>query len=474
MKRLIILIVLFSASACNPIGPYKAPESYAPERWKGEVMQEASADVKPPYCDHWWEVFDDPILNDLETQAVSQNQTLAAAIQNLMQARAITQVARSPLFPSVGFAPSFNKNEGRLAAFSQNAAGGDDQGVSRHRRATTSQYLLPFNISYEVDLWSQIRNGYHAALFSEQAECEALNSLLVTITADVAEHYFLLRSCDSEREILEKTRILRQHAVEINQSCYDAGLINYIDVARAKTELALVEADYQDATRNRSLQEDILAMLCGQAAPEFFVAFSPLRGTPPTIPAGVPSELLLQRPDIREAERRVASTWSNIGVAYASYFPSLSLTGALGFSSPEWRQLTDWKSRFWSYTIDVAQLVFDGGALSGNVKEAKALYLETNANYQQQVLIAFQEVEDALANIKYRALQASYLNEAIQASNETFSMSQELYERGLVTYLDVVDAERTLLESQRNYVEAYGSQFVAATQLIRSLGGRWE
>jgi len=474
--KLFPLSLIFLAFSCSPISPYKKPIPYTPVDWKKETKQEIETTEKFCMAD-WWKVFNDPLLTELEEIALKNNQTLKAAIQNYMQARAQAEIARSYLYPSVFFQPAFLKREGVLGSGFNNMNGPLNKNAiapsapSELLRGVFPQYTLPLNINYQVDLWSEIRNGYNAALYTEEAALMSFNSILLSITTDLADNYFILRSLDSEREVLEESQRLRKNAVEINEARYDAGIVNYTDVSRAITEYADVNADYQDMLRQRSIQENMIATLAGFQAPEFSVDFSPLHVDPPLIPPGIPASVLAQRPDIRERERLIAAAWSNIAVAYASYLPSLDLAGSIGFSTPVWSNLLDWKSRFWSYTVSISQMIFDGGAVSGNVELEKARYLQNLGLYEQNVLVAFQEVEDALAGIKYLETQASYLVQAVDAAKDTLDLSQDRYDRGIVTYLDVVDAERTLLDSQRAYVRVFGARYASTVHLIRALGG---
>lgn len=453
---------------CNPVGPYTPPSVYAPKEWKGEAVQ---AKAEDSCLEHWWDVFHDPVLSQLEMTALDQNQTLEMAVQRYMQAKALAQVAKSPLYPSASLAPSFSKQESLDNFIPVDESVSD---LSKYSiRSVKNQYMVPININYEVDLWNQVRNGYNVALFTAEAQLEALHDLQLSMTADLAEHYFILRALDAELEILEKTRISRKNAIEINQSRFASGLANYTDVSRALTELANVEADYQETLRQRTMQENMIATLIGTPASDFTLNFLPLADMPPVIPTAIPASILIQRPDLRQAERVVAASWANVGVAKANFYPSLDLAGSIGYLGTGWTHLFDWKSRFWSYTINVGQILFDGGALTGNMQAARAQYLQEIAGYQQTALVAFQEVEDALANLKYRDTQGQFLMDSIQASNDTYVLSQLRYDKGLITYLEVVDAERQLLEAQRSYIRVFGGQYTATVQLVRALGGRY-
>jgi len=475
-NRLLCFLVLVLAG-CNPISPYQKPNVYAPPAWKKETIEEPIENQEKQAClSNWWKIFNDPVLDEFEEIAIKNNQSLKSAIQNYMQAKAQAEIARAPLFPSLFFSPVFYKQEGVFGAFgnfNQNQQGGNVPVQDDILRGNFANYFVPFNVNYQVDLWNQIRNGYYAALFTEDASLEAFNALLLTITTDIAENYFILCSLDAEREVLVESQILRKNAVEINQARFDAGLVNYTDVSRAITEFADVNAEYEEMLRKREVQENILAVLLGVPSSEFLVQLMPLHKAPPEIPAGIPASIIVQRPDIREKERLMAASWSNIAVAYANYLPSLNLAGTIGFSTPFWSNLLDWKSRFWSYTVSIAQMIFDGGEVAGETHFAKATYLENLANYRQNVLTAWSEVENALAGIKYYHTQSLYLIESVEAAKDTLGLSRERYDRGLVTYLDVVDAERTLLDSQRSYVKAFGNRYLTAVQLIRALGGSY-
>lgn len=470
MKKLFLYFLLILAG-CSPVAPYKPPRTYAPDSWSdGEIVNEVVPPSPHQCIDKWWEIFNDPVLNQLEYFAVDHNQALEAAFHNYVQAKAYTRIAFSYFFPYISLDPLFTKREGSTG-FGVDIPIADPAAIPS--RTVNGQYTFPINISYEVDLWGAIRNGYLSALYNEQAQLYYLNYVMLAITTDLAENYFILRSLDSERVVLEESLIVRRNSVEINQARYDAGLVNYTDVSRAQTELANVEADYRDNMRLRRIQEDIIATLSGQPAPEFCLPFSPLEESPPEIPAGVPATILSQRPDVRQLEREIASSWADVGIAYADFFPSLTLMGSIGYQSVKFKELFDWKNRFWMYTISIGQMLFDGGATNANVVVAKEQYLMNISNYQQRVLIAYQEVEDALASLKYRQQQGHYLLEAVRSSNETLSLSQIRYDRGLVFYLDVVDAQRSLLDAQRASVRVFGSRYTATVQLIRSLGGAW-
>ena len=457
MRRMVLLTAIL-LSSCNVGKPYERPESEVPCAWKGPTTDVPVVED----VDVWWEVFDDSALNELETQALGNNRSIQAAFYRLRQARGLARATGADLYPEVILAPSY---------FSQGSLIENPFPDRKDYRYHQIKYALPFDAIYEVDLWGKLHNAYDASLANAEASQQALYTMQLSVTAEVAMSYFRLRALDTQLEALQRGISLRQNAVEVNRSRYNGGLINYADVTRAQVELSNTKAESADVTRQRAIQENILAVLSGVPASEFCLEPSPLYGLPPTIPAGIPSDLLCQRPDIAEAERTMASLHAQIGVAYASLFPSFTLTGCLGATSPDISQLLAWKARLWSIGANVAQSIFDAGRNRANIGIAKAQYMESLCQYEERVLVAFREVEDALANIYELDKQANELHTAAQAAQETTDLSQERYNKGLMNYLDVVDAERSLLDAQRNAAKVRGDQYISTVLLVKALGG---
>lgn len=458
----LFLLLCISLSGCTPYGQYEPPAVYAPAEWKNP---DCAVNVEC-FC-QWWHVFQDEELNTLEEMALKKNYTLEEAFQNWQQARALAYVARSAQFPQVNLNPNFYKQES-LFQFQ-----GPGLLNTRPFRLEQALYSIPLEASYEVDLWHQLYDNYRAYVYNAESRFEAYNNMVLSITSDVATHYYTLRGLDSELDVLEMNRKIRQDAYDISFSRYNAGLVNFTDVSRAETELASVLADFENTTRLRNLEENILGTLTAVAASDFFIPHNPLGDSPASIPAGMPSKLLLRRPDIRQAERLMASSHMQTAVQYAAYFPDLSFQGAVGFMAPLLHNLLDWKARFWRIAGNIAQVVFDGGAIDGNVEASRAYYLQNVAIYQNTVLRSFQEVEDALSNIHYTIRKEKDLIVAVNSGEITFNLSSDRYRQGLVTYLDVVDAERSLLENQRLVVQARTQEFLFTVSLIKALGGGW-
>jgi outer membrane protein, multidrug efflux system len=462
-----------------------------------EPQEPRFEDVRVDLC-NWWEVFNDPVLNQLEEQALNSSYTLWAALERVIEARATARINFAPLLPGINFDPSFERTGSLYQNPIQGLAGSLGNQISSSSssfnavnpaalgniaslldhlpgdfRFVQTQYLIPLNLNYEVDLWSQLNNTYYAALIRAQAASQAYLSVLLSLTADVASAYFQVRGLDAQQQVVEGNIRARQNAYDINKARFDAGLIVYLDVSRAALELARARSDSDDIKRLRGLQENLLATLVGTPASIFSIAYDPLVIPPPVIPRGLPSELLCRRPDIAESERKLAAAYRDIGVAYANFFPSLNLNASFGFETPFARQLFSWKSRFWQVGWNMMQVVFDAGRNQANYDYYKAQFREAMANYQETVLQSFKDVEDALVNLRQYAQQALDLGDAVEAARITLELAQMRYDRGLINYLDVVDAERQLLETEQNSVIVLGSRYVSTVTLIRALGGGW-
>jgi multidrug efflux system outer membrane protein len=279
---------------------------------------------------------------------------------------------------------------------------------------------------------------------------------------------------DAQIDLFKANTETRRKNYKITKNRFDKGLITYLDVTQAEVELANVEASYLDAVRLRMLTENQIATLTGEIASDFCIEHRPLESPPPIIPAGIPSQVLLQRPDIAQAERTMASEHALINAAYASFFPSLSLTAAFGFQSPDLKRFLSWISRYWMVGINGSQMIFDGGRDCYLLKEAWARFLEASGAYQEQVLVAFQEVEDALSNIEWQQKQSEQLYLAAQASKKATLLSMNRYLKGVAIYLEVADSERSKLEAEIQWIRVLEQRYVSTVQLIKALGGTWE
>jgi multidrug efflux system outer membrane protein len=416
----------------------------------------------------WWVIFDDSTLNELEEQALTANQNLAATAARLKEARAALLAARANLFPSIdaGFGPTREK----VSPASRFTKDGVDVPAQTFWRAQATA-------SYEADLFGRISDAVKASR-AESEESEALlHSVQLSVQADVAANYFTVRDLDAQLQVYAQNVSLREQALQLVQSKFGAGDIAELDVVRARAELATARSDAMTAQRHRAAAEHSLAVLLGKSPSEFSMAASPLQPVQIRIPPGLPSALLERRPDIAAAERAMAAANARIGVAKAAYFPSLSITGSAGFESATLGDLFKWSSRAFILgpLVGTAMTVpiFDGGRRAGNLANARAVFEEDVANYRQQVLKAFQEVEDNLSDLRILEQQTQTQNEAVQASTRAAHISRTQYREGAVNYLDVIDADRTVLQSQLTAVQLSGVQAVATVNLVRALGGGW-
>ncbi len=480
-----LLSFVFVLTSCH-VGPvYHPPWNAAPEKWKYDSEDHNNEF----FSDVWWEVYQDPVLNELEQQAIMNNPTVIGALERIMQARAQAGIVEADLYPQLTVNPAyFGQGILQQNFFGRNAANATN-GINPSCfppgcllpitqtpnvfRQHQIQNLLPLNISYEVDLWGKLRDRYSAAVYNEEAVEWDYQQTLLVLTTDLATAYFLMRLYDAQIDLFLETIKAYQKAYDITLARYQGRVINYSDVSRAAFQLSNAKADYWEAVRNRAVQENQVAMLTGQPAPVFKLKHNPLTLNPPKVPAGIPMDVLYYRPDILSLERTMASQHALMSAAFADFFPSLSLTGALGFSSPDSEHFLKWISRYWSIGASVAQTVFDGGRLVSNLELAKARFGEAGANYYERVLIAFQEVEDALASIKFYANEQNWLSDAVDAAVKTVNIATDRYKMGVAIFLEVTTAQQDELLARRAYNAILASRYIATVQLIKALGANW-
>lgn len=466
----IFVLFLATLSGCR-LGPrYNPPLPEAPAEWKAA---HADPDPIPEVC-NWWEVFEDPILCYLEEQAVSNNPNLYVALQRVEEARAQAGVSKADLYPQFNLNPNATNTVTLFKIYGlQDFPFLSTTKIPSVIRVHEAQYNFPFNLNYEVDLWGKIRGQYESAYFNAEAEAWGYYSSLLSLTSDLANSYFLMRSLDAQIDLLEQNVKDRQTNLALTQSRYSKGLSPLIDVTEAELALTNTESTYLDTVRQRNLQENIIATLIGVPASDFTLEHNPLTDLPPEIPPGVPSTILLKRPDIAQAERHMESEHVLIGSAYASLLPSLSLTASYGYSSPDLKEFLTTKSRYWSYGENIMQTLFDGFRKLENINIAKTRYREALGSYFQTVLTAFQEVEDSLNNLEYQARQIETLQKSVEAAKKTVELSNRRYKQGLINYFEVVTNQRTELETEQTYISLIGLQYQSTVQLIKAIGGEW-
>ncbi len=467
MKRFLTYIsccaCLALVCACA-VGPdYTRPDvaEITPPDWRWKIAEPKDGVPKG----EWWKVFGDPVLDGLESIAVAANENLRATVARVDAARAAARIARSDFFPTLSLDPLMKR---------ERTSGNLPTPVPIYIPSThVNTVSVPFDLSYEVDLWGRVRRSYESARAEAEASVADHNNVFLALTADVAANYFLLRSLDSEIAVLEKTIALRGETVRILQGRYTSGAIPEMYLARAKSEVASARASLADASRRRAETVNALALLCGRPASSFNIAPATGRSEPPMIPVGLPSSLLERRPDIARAERSLQAKNAQIGVAKAAYFPVLRLTGQAGYLSDAAERLFSGTSGVWSIVPSATFPVFNAGQTGAGVDRAKALYEEAVSQYRQTVLTAFKEVEDSLAQIVLQNEQADALKEAVMSAESVVVMAKGRYDAGVTNYLDVVDAEGRTLQYEITLAQLDAKRFAATVRLIKALGGGW-
>ena len=459
------------------VGPhYQRPATDVPDAFKEASMSPEAAKLwkqaQPSDSmerGRWWAVFKDPRLNDLEEQAMAANQDLKAAAARVAQARALTKNTRAELVPRVdgGFGPTRQRASNASQGLAEDAP-----------NSPTTLWRAQAAVSYEVDLFGRVAAEVDAATANAQQSQALFRSILLALQADVAQAYFLVRRLDTEKALYRDTVALREKTLELIERRYAEGDISELDVARARSELESARSQSLGVDRQRAIAEHALAILLGKPPADFALASQPLQQIAVGIPAGLPSSLLERRPDIAAAERAMAAANARIGAAQAAFFPRLAITGALGYESSQLGDLLQWSSRaFLLGPLAGAMLslpIFDGGQRQAGLDRARAEYEEDVATYRQTVLNAFREVEDNLSSLRILGSQTKVQDAAVQSAARAAELSQIQYREGATSYLDVIDADRAVLQQKRVAVLLYGERAQAAVGLIRAIGGGWD
>lgn len=451
-------------STCAPVGPnhetpvMKLPASFS----QGGVTWRRETPATQPAPQEWWRLYKDPTLSALIGKALEHNQNLEAAAARLDEARKLSAVARSRYFPGVDLGTSAERQKFRPRANAINVPGGIE-----------NTFRVPLDLSYEVDAWGKVRRQVEGAGAREAAAEEQLNALRLTIGSETARTYWALRAVDADRDLLTRTVALREEALGLLRRQEEAGSISRLDLSRAETEVATARAERVALDRDRAELVNALAALTGSVASGSAVTQNPTIPSPPRIPTSTPGDLLRQRPDIRAAEHRVAAANADIGVAEAMFYPTFTIGGSVGLDAERLRDLSSIDSLVWTIGGS-ALLPITGQKLLRAQRDASvAAHRAASAEYRQNVLDAIRDVENALqgAAILTRSEQAA--RAASESAARTFELSRQRYEAGLVGFLEVVDAERTRLESERRLNAVRAERIAVSIALIQSLGGSW-
>jgi len=456
-----VVVALVAVSACAPKTKYVTPTVDVAPAFRENADWKVAAPGDEVLRGTWWELFGDPELNALEQQIDVSNQTLKAAAARFAQARALVRGTRAGLFPTVDFVPSASRGE----------ASGNRPASTFHQAA--NDFVLPVDVSYEVDVWGRIHSAVNASRAEAQASAADLETARLSLHAELASDYFTLRGIDRDRQLLEAAVESFQKALELTQNRFQGGIASQADVAQAETVLETTRAQAVDVAVARAAVEHAIAVLVGKPASAFSISVAPLRAAPPSVPAGLPSELLERRPDIAAAERRVAAANAQLGVATAAFYPRLLLSGSAGFESSPLGSLLSGTSSFWSIGPALLVNVFDGGRRRAVSDQARAAQDEATAVYRQAVLIAFREVEDQLAALRILEEEAGIQRRAVDAAERSLIQATNRYRGGLASYLEVTVAQSVALNNQRTAVGILTRQMNASVLLMKGLGGGW-
>jgi len=415
----------------------------------------------------WWKVFGSAELDRLESLAATNNQSLAATAAQVEQARALVKVARADFFPQLSAQPGYVRQR-----TSENAP---QNGKPAGTAYTYNTFLAPLDANWELDLWGRVRRESESAQAHFAAVADDFASAKLSLQAEVAGDYFMLRSLEAEHALVADTITTYRRSLKLTQNRRQGGIASDLDVAQAETQLRVAEAELPALELQRETLLHALATLCGQPATGFQLAPENLAtDTIPDLPVNLPSELLERRPDIAAAERRMSAANADVGVAKSAFYPRVFLTGMAGYQSLSASTFFDWPSHVWALGPSVNLPLFTGGRTRAQLAATRAAYDGTVANYRATVLTAFQEVEDELSAQRLLAAQFGAQNAALAAARHTLDIANHRYQGGLATYLDVATAQSTALTNERTVVQLAGQRLVAEVALIKALGGGWQ
>jgi NodT family efflux transporter outer membrane factor (OMF) lipoprotein len=413
----------------------------------------------------WWEIFGDPELNKMEEQIAGSNQSLKVAEARFREARAAIRFNRASQFPTISTAPSASYV--KSSDFSPNFP-------SKIQEASKGDFVLPFDLSYELDLWGRVRRSVAAAREEAQATAADYETAKLSLEAELALDYFELRSADAQKQLLDDTVKAYTDNVQLTLNRFNRGVAPKADLAQAQTQLDTIRVQDTDVTVQRAQFEHAVAILIGRPPAEFSLPAAPLNNQPPGTPIGLPSELLQRRPDIAAAERRVAEANQQIGIARAAYFPTVNLDGTAGFAGSQGSNWFSWPSGFWAVGPVLAETLFDAGRRRATSESARANYDAAVATYRQTSLTAFQEVEDNVAALRILENEAQQQQQAVASSEESLQLFTNRYRGGVDTYLQVITAQTIDLANERNAIDILRRRLDASVLLVKALGGGWD
>jgi len=456
-------VLLMSGCAVGP--RYHTPAVQAPPAYKELGDWKPAQPNEQNLGGNWWTIFQDPQLDALELQINVSNQNLKAAEAQFRQARAALRYNRADYYPTV---------TAGLSGTRTRTSANRPPPSSTFNGITDNDFTLPFDVSYQADVWGRVRRNVESYREQAQASAADLATVNLSMHADLAIDYFQARSLDAQEQLLNSTVQQYEQALELNQNRFDGGIASEVDVQQAKTQLQTTRALAIDVGVLRAQYEHAVAILIGKSPAEFTLPPLPLTTPPPRIPVSIPSELLERRPDIAAAERRVAAANAQIGVAKSAYYPTVNLSASGGFESSAITTLLNGPSGLWSIGASAVGTVFDVGRRRALNDEARAAYDNQVAAYRQNVLTGFQQVEDNLAAVRILENEAKVQDEAVVAAQRSLDLSVTRYKGGVTSYLEVITAQSAALADEVTSVNILGRRMANTVLLIQALGGGWD
>jgi NodT family efflux transporter outer membrane factor (OMF) lipoprotein len=473
------LIALISLVGCKPVGPnYSRPGFSAPPVYKDAG---ASTVLTPPpnpngggwqtanpsdgmLRGNWWEIYQDPQLNQLEDRIEANNQSLRQALEAYLAARDQVAAARSALFPTLSAGPSIARDH--------TSKNGPE--YSPTKPTSYNDLAIDAQASWEPDFWGRIRRTVEAAHENAQASAADMANVDLSLHAEMASDYFQLRGLDSDSRLLQNTVDDLKNQLDLTQRRLDGGVATDVDVAQAKTQLETVRAQLIDVGVARAQYEHAIGTIANVDLSTFSIPPSPLDLSLPKIPTGVPSQLLERRPDIAAAERRAAAANEQIGIAVAAFYPTVNLGAEGGFESVNFGTWIQGPSALWTLGAQATELIFDAGQRHALTDQARHAYEAQVAGYRSTVFQAFNDVEDQLSGLRILERESGVEQSAVASAQHSFDLSNQRYKGGVTSYLEVLTAEASLLQNQRTAIDLQTRQFVSSVALVRSLGGGWD
>jgi outer membrane protein, multidrug efflux system len=480
VKRVAIsaVVALLGLAAGCTVGPRysrPAPSVPPPDAWKTQPPWQQAAPKDSIPKGEWWKIFNDPGLDGYEQQLLQANQSLVAARDRLDQARSLARVATADMFPQLSTDPSALRQRGAgnrpLNGEQPTFINGVPQPVPPY---TQSVYTIPFSLSYEADLFGRVRHNVEAANATLQSTAADLANVQLVLTAELAADYFTLRELDAEYQVVQESVGYERKGLDLVDNRHQGGIASGLEVAQQAALLDSTLSQLALVQQSRAQYEHAIAVLVGQSASGLSVPVAPLAATPPPVPLGVPSGVLERRPDISTAERTMAYQNAQVGIARSAFYPHITLSGSGGWQSTDITSLLNAPSLFWSLGADALQPILQGGRNRANLAAARSAYEQSVANYRQSVLTAFQEVEDGISNLSTLSQALTTQGAAVDDARRALTIANNRYIGGVTSYLDVINAQTTLLVSERLETQLLGQQMVSSVYLVKALGGGWD